>query len=201
MRTSRRRLLALAGAAVLLLAGCTQGDDTPDFPTDGTLTVADLPDGSWTGPYEGWTDAPIDSRPLRCQALAQLWSPSLTPEKKGTAAFADGDTVVWSMAYEFDTRAGAEDLMDGIRLAEQCPPANPDPDYEFTIEDDGTTIVATDHNSEHDRDFTTEVAVRQDGTSVVGVLVSYPTDDPPEVTAEGLLDRAVEVSADLQPVE
>lgn len=124
----------LAGAALLLLTGCTQ-DDTPDVPTDGTLTVADLPEGSWTGPYEGWTDAPIDSRPPRCTALAQLWSPSLSPEKKGTAAFADGDTV------------------------------------------------------------------RQDGTSVVCLLVSCPTADPPEVTADGLLDRAEEASANLQPVQ
>jgi len=201
MRTSTSRLLVLASAAVLVLAGCTPDDDTPDFSTDGALTVADLPDGSWTGPYERWTDAPIGTRPLRCQVLTTFWAPSETPVKKGTAAYADGDTVVWSLAYELPSEADADETMTLLRTADTCVPDPADPDYELTIEDDGTTFVAKDHNTENDRDITTELAVRQDGASLVGVLVSYETSDPPEVTAEGLLDRAVEVSADIQPVE
>ncbi|WP_315094824.1 hypothetical protein [uncultured Cellulomonas sp.] len=202
MRTSRHRIAVAAGAAILLLAGCTPDEPTaPEFPTDGTLTVADLPDGDWAGPYENWIEAPGVNRILRCQALGSLWAPGLSPVKEGTALFKDGDTLVWSMAYQLKSESAAEQLMDQVRLAQNCVPATPDPDYEFTIEDDGSTIVAWDRNSADDRDMVIEVAARQDGSSVVGVMVSYPTADPPDVTAEGLLDRAVEVSADLQPVE
>lgn len=62
---------------------------------------------------------------------------------------------------------------------------------------DGTTILIEDRNEDAGTVWVREMAMTSADTTFVAVMVSYPADADPTVSAEGLLDRAVQAAADL----
>lgn len=78
-----------------------------------------------------------------------------------------------------------------VEQAEDHQPAS------FTFRDTGTRVLTEDRNMDAGVMWATDMAFTTSDTTFVAVMVSYPADANPTVTAENLLDSAVEAAAEL----
>lgn len=198
MSTSGRRALAVALAVgVLATAGCTK-DDGPDFPTAGALTADDLGAGDWSGPYKTWADPDGGARGSMCPQTTDLWSVMPPAESKATAVWKNGDVLVWSLAFRYASPTGAAEKMASTRGLRSCVDlaAAPGSGWTFTFDDDGTTVTTHEKNT-LDGGVEVETASTSKGDTVAEVVVSYPAGEAPDVSAQDLLDAAVQASAAL----
>lgn len=176
------------------MAGCT----TNDAPPAGALTADDLGAGEWSGPFDSLDDATSDRRLAFC-SRGGVWDvPEPDAEAQASAAWEADGVVVWSLAERYTTQSDAADKRHAAELMEPCvgQAEGKDP-AAFTFADDGTTILIEDRNEDAGTVWVREMAMTTADTTFVAVMVSYPADADPTVSAEDLLDRAVQAAADL----
>lgn len=198
-RPSARSLRPVVAAllAVGVLGGC--GGRSSDTSQAGALGADDLGAGEWNGPYDSFDEATPERRVPFCTWGGDIWlAPDEDATAQASAAWESNGVVVWSVAKRFSDTDGAQTRLESARLAESCTAqAEGHEPASFSLTDDGSTILTEDRNEDSGTLWASDVALTTDGTTLVAVMVSYPADAEPPVTAADLLDPALDAAADL----
>jgi hypothetical protein len=163
------------------------------------LTADDLGPGTWTGPFESFSEAASERRLTFCNRDVGVWIyPDASAESQASSIWESDGVIVWSLANRQPTEGDAEDKLASARAMEPCvAQAEGKEPAAFTFADDGTTVLVEDRNEDNGALWVTEQAFTVRDDTFVAVMVSYPADADPTVSAEDLLDLAVEAAVDL----
>jgi hypothetical protein len=204
-------MLAATGVLVVgFVAGCTRERveapvSTVPVSTVGVLKADDLGPGDWVGPFDPFDHEPLPAKyRMTLCSFAGLWNSSPYPEREAMAAWVDGEIEARSFAQLYgDSPSILGKKMREVQMTEDCvtdralAPGDGDQIQSFTYQEVDGVIVTHERNNIGKTVWVLDTAVTSTEDSIVGVQISYPegTTSPPDVIE--LLNRAVEVSAEL----